>query len=233
MTHNDNLMDLLYTEGVLAAGSKVRTATLNEMEIYGFIPLTYNDNSLEALTSPVVDLTMKSTVIVSDRLSVVYETALSDGNKFNPKYTRTDKREVHPILRYVKLQDNDSHLESLRGLYVPQYKTLRTYIDYRKTVNIRNAKIPNLDRIIAVDEEDKEAPRDPNNPDVVPTIKVAYYKPSEKDLYFCRNMNGKVQAVGEEFVVVCRRLNTVTGNSVLEVFNPEELLPIKEKNEEK
>lgn len=217
MTHNDNLMDLLYVEGVLAAGSKVRTATLNEMEIYGFIPLTYNGDLLNWLSSQLVDLTMMNTIIVSDRLAVAY-----DG-----------KREVHPILRYVKLQDNDSQLESLRGLYVPQYKTMRAYIDYRKTVNMKNARIPNLDRVVAVDEEDVTAPRDPNNPDVVPTIKVAYYRPSDKDLYFCRNMNGRVQAVGEEFVVVCRRLNTVTGNSVLEVFNPEELLPIKEKNEEK
>lgn len=217
MTHNDNLVDLLYTEGVLAAGSKVRTAILNDMEIYGFIPLTYNGDLLNWLSSQVVDLTMMNTIIVSDRLAVSY-----DG-----------KREVHPILRYVRLQDNDSQLESLRGMYVPQYKTMRAYTEYRKTVNIRNARIPNLDRIVAVDEEDETAPRDPNNPDVVPTIKVAYYLPSDKDLYFSRNMNGRVQAVGEEFVVVCRRLNTVTGNSVLEVFNPEELLPIKEKNEEK
>lgn len=217
MTHNDNLMDLIYTEGVLAAGSKVRTTTLDEMEIYGFIPLTNNEDLLNWVSSQVVDLTMMNTIIASDRLAVSY-----DG-----------MREVHPILRYVRLQDNDSQLESLRSLYVPQYKTKREYINYRKNVNIRNARIPNLDRIIAVDEEDKEAPRDPNNPDIVPTIKVAYYLPSDKDLYFCRNMNGSVQAVGEEFVVVCRRLNTVTGNSVLEVFNPEELLPIKEKNEEK
>lgn len=223
----DNLMDLLHTEGVVNAGTKVRTSVLNDMEIYGFIPMTSTGDFLSvSFKCQTVDFLMQNTKIVSDRLSIVHETFERRGGTSTVKVT---KHEVHPILRCVHLQENSGNNRiPLRGLYIPQYRDDRFYLEYRKSVNPTVGSVARLERIVVVDEEDRSQPRNPQTNEL-PTIQVCYYVPTENELLFGRDLDSPVRAVGEEFVVVCRRLNPVTGNSVLEVFNPEELYPVNQK----
>lgn len=223
----DNLMDLLHTEGVVNAGTNVRTSVLNDMEIYGFIPMTSTGDFLSVnFKCQTVDFLMQNTKIVSDRLSIDYETFERRGGTSTVKVT---KHEVHPILRCVHLQENGGNNRiPLRGLYLPQYRDDRFYLEYRKSVNPTVGSVARLERIVVVDEEDRSQPRNPQTNEL-PTIQVCYYEPTENELLFGRDLDSPVRAVGEEFVVVCRRLNPVTGNSVLEVFNPEELYPVCQK----
>lgn len=223
----DNLMDLLHTEGIVNAGMSVRTSVLNDMEIYGFIPITSTGDFLSiSFKCQTVDFLMQNTKIVSDRLSIVHETFERRGGTSTVKVT---KHEVHPILRCVHLQENGGNNRiPLRGLYIPQYRDDRFYLEYRKSVNPTVGSVARLERIVVVDEEDRSQPRNPQTNEL-PTIQVCYYEPTDKELLFGRNIDSPVRAVGEEFVVVCRRLNPVTGNSVLEVFNPEELYPVYQK----
>lgn len=221
-------MDLLHSEGVVNAGMNVRTSVLNDMEIYGFIPMTSTGDFLSTeFKSQTIDFLMNNVKIVSDRLSITYETI--ERRNCGRTIEKVTKHEVHPILRCVHLQENGSnHRVPLRGLYIPQYRDDRFYLEYRKSVNPTVGSVARLERIVVVDEEDRSQPRNPQTNEL-PTIQVCYYEPTGKELLFGRDLDSPVRAVGEEFVVVCRRLNPVTGNSVLEVFNPEELYPVCQK----
>lgn len=221
-------MDLLHSEGIVNAGMNVRTSILNDMEIYGFIPMTSTGDFLSvSFKSQTIDFLMQNTKIVSDRLSIIYNTFERRGGTSTVK---VEKHEVHPILRCVHLQETGGNNRiPLRGLYIPQYRDDRLYLDYRKSVNPTIGSVTRLERVVVVDEEDRSMPRNPQTNEL-PTIQVCYYEPKDNELLFGRNIDSPVRAVGEEFVVVCRRLNPVTGNSVLEVFNPEELYPVCQKN---
>lgn len=223
----DNLMDLLYSEGVLDAGMNVRTSVLNDMEIYGFIPMTSTGDFLSiCFKSQTVDFLMQNTKIISDRLSIIHETIERRGGSSTVK---VEKHEVHPILRCVHLQENGGNNRiPLRGLYIPQYREDRFYLEYRKSINPTVGSVTRLERVVAVEEEDRLMPRDPQTHEY-PKIQVCYYETKGNEFLFSRNIDSPVRAVGEEFVVVCRRLNPITGNSILEVFNPEELYPVYQK----
>lgn len=222
----ENLMDLLHSEGQLNAGMQVRTNVLKDMEIYGFIPMTFVGDYLGiSYKTQTVDMMMKNTIIVSDRLSVIFEKLEPrNGGSFMSK---AEKNEVHPIMRCVHLQENNKKLRlPLFGLYVPQFRYEKYYLDFRKNVVPVVGRAGSLPGVVVVEEEDRSKPIDPQHPEETTTVQVCYYELNENELLFGHNTHSQVRAVGEEFVVICRRLNPVTGNSVLEIFNPEELYPV-------
>lgn len=228
MNNLENLMDYLHTEGSLMAGMPVCTNVVKDMEIYGFIPMSSEGDFLDTskFKCQTVDFGMKDTLIASDRLSIIYDTMEKRGG-YNMPPTRVTKHEVHPILRCVSLQPNEGKKDlPLRILYIPQYRSEPYYQSYRRNVIETPGNVEKLRRIKVIEEPNRKKMQDPLNQEENPTIKVCYYEPNENELFFKRTILGDVRAVGEEFVVVCRRINSVTGNSVLELFNPEELYPV-------
>ncbi|MCR5362408.1 MAG: hypothetical protein K6E73_10450 [Bacteroidales bacterium] len=209
MKTKEPLMDMLHSEGMVMAGTKVQTTIITDMEIYGFVPLRESTDFLnETLNGILLDFTMKNTVIASDRLVI----------------SMSGKNEVHPILRYVCLQENNANPTlPLFRLYVPEYRNDSKYLYYRRSIiNPPVDRVASLEKIQIVEKKDDEG-------NVL--SQEAFYQLEDNELVFKDRRNESPKAVGKRFSVVCRRLIPTTGSMQMEIYNPEELFIVIDDND--
>lgn len=204
----DNLIDLLLSGDRLTAGAKVRTTIFNEMEIYGFIPVSSQEAEDTADHSSInLDFKMQDAKIASNRISVSSEITDSKGTHA--------VREVYPILNSIEKASEGHTRFPLRDLYVPHFRYNIYYKKYIKNIVQDGNYVKNLKSVYISEEKDQRTDK---------IISVAYYETTGDEFLFYDNCY--VRAVGEYFIVICRRTNTVTGNINFELFRPEELRPL-------
>lgn len=206
----NNLMDILHEEGTLYAGKMVSTSILPELEVYGFIPIDdddrviYNDDVMQLL-----DFKMENSLVVSNRLVIVCQ----DYVKYGSSTRIGEKRIVHPIVKKVSLQDNGkTYSIHLQQLHLPKFMKQDGYLEYRRCVVYRGYG-NKLVKLEGISTKKNEATN---------TVEY-YYTPNSNELLFGDRLPEKPTAISSSFVVVCRRVNPVTGNVVFDLFNPEEL----------
>lgn len=205
----NNLIDILHTEGSLTAGKMVCTSLLPELEVYGFIPIEENDRMIyNNDVVPLIDFKMQNTIVVSNRLVVVCQDYVKG------TLTRIEeKRIVHPITKKVSLQeDGKTYSIHLQQLYLPKFIGQEAYLEYKRCVVYRGYgnKLVKLEGISTRKNEDTN-------------ILEYFYTPKCDELLFGNHLPEMSTAISSSFVVVCRRVNPVTGNIAFELFNPEEI----------
>lgn len=219
MSKKENLMDILHCEGVIGIGTRVETSAIENMAIYGFIPMDLEGDFLsDPGVGKVLDFDSTKTMIASDRIMVPYKVRIKRG--YSSDYIWEEQFDVHPIIDEVHLQENNKEYKlPLYGLYLPQYRNDPRYKKYRSLVKPDNERVSNVGNLENVSieehtirEEEKEK-----------IVKEAFYTPKPEELLFTSYRRDRIKALASSFCVVCRRLNTVTGNNQLELFKPEEL----------
>ena len=122
---------------------------------------------------------------------------------------RAEKNSIrHPVFERVLLCDKD--VVPLENLYVPEYLDYKTplrcsYKDYlRRTAKVIKPKYSQIE----IDESG-----------------ICNYK-IKGDEFFFSSDKSVLNAVASKFLVVCMRINTITGELVYEVYEPKDLVPL-------
>lgn len=194
-----NLNDLLYSVGVINKGQKVAMSMITKLEIHAFIPMC-EYNGLEFMFKDMYDREPCLGKVDVYRNRIVHKVN-ENGHNIVQRY---------PIFSTVSLiAENDI---PLTNLYIAKYwneeNTYKKDIrEYKEFLRHKRTRINNRLQEIKEDE---------NNNYV--------YKPNKDELFF--SSDSLVTAVANRFLVVCRRINEITGDLVFETYEPNELVPI-------
>lgn len=212
-------MDILHCDGVISIGTRVETSAIENMVIYGFIPMDMEGDILsDSGIGKSLDFDSTKNMISSDRILVSYKAKIKCG--YGSDYDWVDHFDVHPIIEEVRLQENGKEYKfPLFGLYLPQYRNDSRYKKYRSSVNPDNDRVSSVGILENVSIEEHTI-KDVEKEKIV---KEAFYTPQPEEYLFSTYRRTRIKAIASSFCVVCRRLNSVTGINQLELFKPEEL----------
>lgn len=202
-----NLLETLKGNVELTTGMLVGSKLIREMEIYGFVPyLNKKDMSIsESKTNQLLDLRYET--IASDRIVIAIHRRTSI-MKFETEYI------IHPIARKVKQSIVKRQL-LLEKLYMISMWQNKIYQEIRnKRLNVANySRLKDLlfSQQIIVDKENQKIYYETCDNDFLMYKKITY---SEEN----------VSAVASYFLVVCRFINTVTGEISYAIYPPEDLV---------
>lgn len=189
-----NLLDLLKSSKELTSGMIASSQLVEKLEIYGFIPCAENTNP--------IPLDMRLGIIASDRiLFSVEQTSLLD-------LSAKKESAILPIYRKL-VCDKAEHSLLLENLYVHALSTNHYYKEFRNRKQINLQQLKKASSQIFIDDSSKVHYR------TLPEEILMYKKTSYS--------TDCVSAVTSCFLVVCRFVNSVTGNVSYVVYSPEDL----------
>lgn len=202
-------------KGELVAGMLVNTPLIEKIEVYGFISyVNSKKTSFSIATSLSRVINLNESIILADRIAFRYcDKDVMLGNVYA----------VHPVFKKIRYSISSEKLlfENLYVLRLELDDVFKRENKYNKTptyyTQLRNRKLspesyPMFgDRygIQTIIEDDKlYYPTQPND---ILMYKKSYYP------------NERVSAVGTEFLVIGRYINSVTGKLSHRIYFPEEL----------
>lgn len=189
-----NLKEMLQSGATIKAGQTVACKLVTEMNVWGFVPQKKDCSDL--------DLNMADIRVLHNRLQVEPVDSVTN-------YGGVTVRRMHSyrIYKSIRLAGEAEEKLPLREIRVTRLEGIRNY-----DINQSNGGRPDLikdARVSVVEEDDK---------------KVGYYQPAEGEvLMYDESRDDVVKATADSFLVVCNRINTVTGRVVYELYSAEDL----------
>lgn len=198
----EGVKDYFDREKKIVAGLSVGSVLENKMEIYGFIPCSYDENesSLSLLGRPLLEYK----AICADRIVFENMEAIGWGEK---KKTR-----IYPIYRAMVLGEEQKI--PLLKIYIPDLLSNVEYMNYRRLGCRREASsvmIKKLQEIEHISVENNE---------------VLYHVTGVGQIVFFRAkdfLDEHIAAVAGQYMVVCRWINSITGGINYGIYSPEDL----------
>lgn len=193
-----NLQEILQSGLICKAGQIVSTPLFPQMEVFGFVPMKETDRYL--------DFNMRDTRIVANRVVVAPQEEKPDifGG------TSIKRIGVYPIYKVIGTSEAEQKLP-LRFLRVIAMEGNKYYEDYqRKGERAAYVKSP---KVIMEKNDEDERP-------------VLFYQLDKGDLVLKESEELPIKCVTPCFLVLCRRINTITGCMTYELYNPEDLVPL-------
>lgn len=191
-----NLQAILQSGLVCKAGQMVSTPLFPQMEVFGFVPMKETDRYL--------DFNMRDTRIVANRVVVAPQEEKPD--VFGG--TSIKRIGVYPIYKVIETSEVTQKLP-LRFLRIMEMEGNKYYDDYqRKGERAAYVKSP---KVIMEKNEEDERP-------------VLFYQLEKGELVLKDAENLSIKCVTSCFLVLCRRINTITGCITYELYNPEDLV---------
>lgn len=203
ITIPQNMQELLNAGNKLRAGQMVATNLVPKMEIYGFVPHKQEEFYL--------DFNMQDTRIVANRLVVIPH--IGKTVQYGGAHSTVPR---YPIYKAIAVNQEEKSLP-LRLLRVVRLEGI-SYFDafQRKDGKGPYFKDPQIDM---VKQDNDEGSNEGSKP---------YYKLQKGDILFYEQDIETIKAVADCFLVLCRRINDVTGCMTYELYNAEDLCPITE-----
>lgn len=193
------MMEVLQQGEVVKVGQLVANKLIPEMEVYGFVPMKEKDGYL--------DLNMQDMRIVANRVVV------------NPHEEKPDRFggitiqrvQVYLIYKTIEINNKERNL-SLRFLRVTALEGDKNYNAYQsKGERAGYLKAPNVIQEMSEDG----------------TV-VLFYQLTTGEILLREGINMPIKCITPCFMVICRRINTVTGHMTYELYSAEDLYPITE-----
>lgn len=204
--HITNLVDVLSSKGELTSGVLVASRLVKDLEIYGFIPyiLDPDDSKLYYL------INMSRGIVAVDR--VVFPTFMRECSQ-----SQKIEQIVLPIFKKLKC-DDVRHRLLLEKLYVHAMMCHDDYRRFRKRTGINLYNLKRLSPQISIDADTKSV----------------YYETESEEILMYKKTScpaDNVSAVSTSFLVVCRFINTVTGEISYALYSPEDLVLLAEQKD--
>jgi hypothetical protein len=194
-----NLLEIFHENKELEAGTLVGSTLIKKTEIYGFIPC--NDADMDS--NSYFLLSMIPAVVAADRIAFPI---------VKKQFESAEKYAIVPVYRKIRYS-SDVHKLLLKKLYV--YSLLNND-NYKRLRNNRNPVLSKLEASCSQVSVDKD-------------INQVYYitNPNEilmyKKIHYSRDC---VSAIAHSFLVICRFINSVTGEISYAIYPPEDLFPL-------
>lgn len=194
-----NLLEIFHENKELESGALVGSTLIKKNEIYGFIP--HNDADTDS--NSYFPLSMIPAIVAADRIAFPI---------VKNQFESAEKYVIVPVYRKIRYS-SDIHKLLLKKLYV--YSLLNNN-NYKRLRNNRN---PNLSRLgesssqVSVDKD----------------ISQVYYITSPNEILMYKKISysiDSISAVAPSFLVICRFINSVTGEISYAIYPPEDLFPL-------
>lgn len=193
-----NLQEILQSGLICKAGQIVSTPLFPQMEVFGFVPMKETDRYL--------DFNMRDTRIVANRVVVAPQEEKPDvfcGSSIK-------RIGVYPIYKVIESSVSTQKLP-LRFLRIVEMEGNKYYDDYqRKGERAAYVKSP---KVVMEKNEEDERP-------------VLFYQLEKGEVVLKDAENQPVKCITPCFMVLCRRINTITGCLTYELYNPDDLVPL-------
>lgn len=196
------MLEALQQGEVVMVGQLVANKLIPMMEVYGFVPMKETDGYL--------DFNMQDMRIVANRVVVKPHEEKPDcfGGISTPRV------QVYPIYKKIEINDKESKLP-LRFLRVTALEGDRYYNAYQS----KGEKAGYIKASNVVQEKSEDG-----------TLTL-YYQLTKGEIVLREGIGMPIKCVAPCFMVICRRINTVTGYMTYELYSAEDLFPITESAE--
>lgn len=150
-----------------------------------------------------LDFNMQNTRIVANRLVIKMHEVRAD--------KCVELARAYPIYKTIEHSQGEGKQLPLRFLRVIPYEgVLKYYDEYLRSG--RKGQLLKDENIIMLQEEGSSIP---------------YYKVADDDFYFRDDETSPIKAIAKAFLVICRRINTITGTITYELYNASDISPIQ------